>query len=48
MLRKSSYDENKSIKYESSKVELTNLYRETTFAVKNFFAKKLEGEILEI
>ena len=48
MIRRSSYDENKETKYESSKVDFINFYREKAFSVKNFFSKKLEGEILEI
>ena len=48
MIRKSSYDENKEMKYESNKVDLINFYREKAFSVKNFFSKKLEGEILLI
>ena len=48
MIRKSSCDENKEMKYESNKVDLINFYREKAFSVKNFFSKKLEGEILEM
>lgn len=48
MIRKSSYDENREMKYENSKVDIINFYREKAFSMKNFFSKKLDEEILEI